>query len=107
MSTRRGLTARKVLSVLTDIPDNASEYGDESCSFDADDDFIPAADEPSSSSEDENMDVNTASTICTTNGVVYFCVFSNCICFLCNVTNIQAQAARKAIWNLTRRIVQC
>ena len=32
MSTRRGLTAREVLSVLTDIPDDVSEYGDESCS---------------------------------------------------------------------------
>ena len=32
MSTRRGLTARKVLSVLTDIPDDVSEYEDESCS---------------------------------------------------------------------------
>ena len=58
-STRRGLTAREVLSVLTDIPDDVSEYGDESCSLDADDDFIPAADESSSSSEHEN--VNAAS----------------------------------------------
>ena len=40
MSTRRGLTAREVLSVLTDIPDDVSENGDESCSLDADDDFI-------------------------------------------------------------------
>ena len=59
MSTRRGLTAREVLSVLTDIPDDVSEYGNESCSLDADDDFISAADESSSSSEDEN--VNAAS----------------------------------------------
>ena len=62
MSTRRGLTAREVLSVLTDIPDDVSEYRDESCSLDADDDFIPAADESSSSSEDEN--VNAASMQC-------------------------------------------
>ena len=55
MSTRRGLTARKVLSVLTDIPENVSEYGDERCSLDVDDDFIPAADESRSSSENENV----------------------------------------------------
>ena len=62
MSTRQGLTAREVLSVLTDIPENVSEYGDESCSLDAVDEFIPAADESSSSSEDENM--NAASMCC-------------------------------------------
>ena len=62
MSTRRGLTAKEVLSVLTDILDDVSEYGDESCSLDADSDFIPAADETSSSSEDEN--VNAASMQC-------------------------------------------
>ena len=62
MSTRRGITAREVLSVLTDIPDDVSEYGDESCSLDADENFIPAADESSSSSEDEN--VNAASMQC-------------------------------------------
>ena len=54
MSTRRGLTARKVLSVLTDIPEDVSEYGDERRSLDVDDEFIPAADESSSSSENEN-----------------------------------------------------
>ena len=59
MSTRRGLTARKVLSVLTDIPENVSKYGDERCSLDVDDDFIPAADESRSLSENEN--VNAAS----------------------------------------------
>ena len=47
MSTKHGLTARKVLSVLTDIPEDVSEYGDEICSLDAD--------KSSSSSEDENM----------------------------------------------------
>ena len=52
-------SAREVLSVLTDIPDDVSEYGDKSCRLVADDDFIPAADESSSSSEDEN--VNAAS----------------------------------------------
>ena len=60
MSTRRGLRAREVLSVLNDIPEDVSEYGDESCNLDADDDFIPEADESSSSSEDEN--VNAAGT---------------------------------------------
>ena len=60
MSTRRGLRAREVLSVLNDIPEDVSEYEDESCSLDADDDFIPEADESSSSSEDEN--VNAAGT---------------------------------------------
>ena len=55
MSTRRGLRATKVLSVLTDISEDVSEYGDERCSFDVDDDFIPAADESSSSSENENV----------------------------------------------------
>ena len=59
MSTRRGFTATEVLSVLTDIPEDVSEYGDESCSLVADNDFIPAADESSSSSEDET--VNAAS----------------------------------------------
>ena len=59
MSTRRGLTAREVLFVLYDIADDVSEYGDKSCSLDADDDFIPAADGSSSCSEDEN--VNAAS----------------------------------------------
>ena len=57
MSTRRGVTAREVLFVLTDSPEEVSEYGDESCSLVADDDFIPAADESSSSSEDENVNV--------------------------------------------------
>ena len=41
--------------MLTDIPEDVSENGDESCSLDADDDFIPAADESSSSSENENV----------------------------------------------------
>ena len=59
MSTRQGRTAREVLSVLTNIPEDASKYGNESYSLDADDNFIPAADESSSSSEDEN--VNAAS----------------------------------------------
>ena len=59
MSTRRGITAREVLSELNDIPDDVSEYGDESCSLDADDDFIPADDESSSCSKYEN--INAAS----------------------------------------------
>ena len=59
MSTRRDLIAREVLSVLTDIPDDVCEYGNKSFILDADDDFIPAADESSSSNEDEK--VNTAS----------------------------------------------
>ena len=59
MSTRRGLAAREVLSVRTDIPEDVSKNGDESCSLDVDYDFIPVADESSSSSEDEN--VNAAS----------------------------------------------
>ena len=62
MSTRRGLTAREILSVLSDIPDDVSEYKDESYSLDEDDDFILAADESSSSSENEN--VNAASMQC-------------------------------------------
>ena len=41
--------------MLTDIPYYVSEYEDESCSLDADDDFIPAADESCSSSENENV----------------------------------------------------
>ena len=45
--------------MLTDIPDNVSEYGNKSCSLDADDDFIPAVDEFSSSSEDENVNVTS------------------------------------------------
>ena len=53
MSTRRGITAREVLSVLNDILDDVSEYGNESCSLDADDNFIPAADKSSFSSEEE------------------------------------------------------
>ena len=55
MSTSRGLTARKILSVLTDIPDVVSEYGNKSCSLNVNDDFTPAADKSSSSSEDENV----------------------------------------------------
>ena len=56
MSARRGLTATKVLSVLTDISEvSVFEYGDERCSLDVDDNFIPAADESSSSSENENV----------------------------------------------------
>ena len=41
--------------MLTDIPDVVSEYGDKSCSLDVEDDFIPAADKSSSSSEDQNV----------------------------------------------------
>ena len=55
MSTKRGLRATKVLSVLTDISEDVSEYLDERCSLDVDDDFIPAPDESSSSSENENV----------------------------------------------------
>ena len=62
MSARRVITAREVLSLLNDIPDDVSEYGNESCSLDADDDFIPAADESSSSNEDDK--VNAASMQC-------------------------------------------
>ena len=59
MSTRRGFTARGVFFVLNDIPDDVSQYGDKNSSLDADYDFIPAADESSSPSKDEN--VNAAS----------------------------------------------
>ena len=59
MSARRVISAREVLSLLNDIPDDMSEYGNESCRLDTDDDFIPAADESSSSNEDEK--VNAAS----------------------------------------------
>ena len=55
MCTRRGLKTREVLSGLTDIPEDVSEYGGESCSLNTDNDFIPAANESSSSSEDENV----------------------------------------------------
>ena len=60
MCTRRSLTAKEVLFVLTDIPDDVSEYGDESCSLHADDNFIPAANESSSSSEEENVNAASA-----------------------------------------------
>ena len=59
MSTRRGLTASEVLFVLTDIPDDVSEFGNESCSLDADDDSIPEADQSSSSREDENVNASS------------------------------------------------
>ena len=59
MSTRRGLKDIELLSMLTDLSDDVSEYGDESCSLDADNNFALAADESSSSSKDEN--VNAAS----------------------------------------------
>jgi len=52
MSTSRGLIPREVLSLLTDIPEDMSDNRDES-NIDADDNFIPAVDETSSSSEDE------------------------------------------------------
>ena len=61
MSTKQVVTAKEVLSMLTDIPENVSECGDESCSLDADDDFIPAADKSNSSSEDKN--VNAANVL--------------------------------------------
>jgi len=51
MSTSRGLIPREVLSLLTDIPEDMSDNRDES-NIDADN-FIPAVDETSSSSEDE------------------------------------------------------
>ena len=57
ISIRRGLTAREILSVLTDIPGDVYKYGDKSCCLDADDDFISPADESSSSTEDENVNV--------------------------------------------------
>ena len=59
MSTSRGLISREVLSLLTDIPDDMSGNRDES-NNDADDNFIPAADETNSSSEDESQDRTAA-----------------------------------------------
>ena len=53
ISKRRGLTTRELLSVLTDIPEDMLDFGVDSCSFDADKDFILAADESSFPSEDE------------------------------------------------------
>jgi len=55
MSTSQGLIPREVLSLLTDIPEDMSDNRDQS-NIDADDNFIPAADETSSSSEDESQD---------------------------------------------------
>jgi len=55
MSTSRSLTPKKVLSLLTDIPEDMSDSRDES-NIDADDNFIPAADETSYSSEGESQD---------------------------------------------------
>jgi len=46
---------REVLSLLTDIPEDISDNRDES-NIDTDDNFIPAAEETSSSSEDESQD---------------------------------------------------
>ena len=54
--TRRDLTPREVLSLLTDVPEDVSEYGDESSIDVVDDDFISAAGEFNSSSEDELQD---------------------------------------------------
>ena len=102
MSTRRGLKAREVLSVLTDIPDDVSEYGDESCTLDADDDFIPATDESSSSSEYEN--VNATSMQCEWSFNVSIFVFFEIGFVFCVRYNIQAQAVCKVIWNLMRRM---
>ena len=69
ISKRRGLTARELLFVLTDIPEDMPDFGVDSCSFDADEDFILAADESSSSNEDEyvnaeNMLYRWSSNIC-------------------------------------------
>jgi len=55
MSASRGLVPREVLSLLTDIPEDVSDNRDES-NIAADDDLIPAADETSSSGEDESQD---------------------------------------------------
>ena len=57
----------------TDIPEDVSEYGDERCSLDVDNDFIPAADESRSSSENEN--VHAASMYCEWSCNVSFFVF--------------------------------
>jgi len=54
-SRARGLMPREVLSLLTDIPEDISDNRDES-NIDTDDNFIPAAEETSSSSEDESQD---------------------------------------------------
>ena len=69
--------------MLTDIPDDVSEYRDESCSLDADDDFIPEADESSSSSEDEN--VNTASMQCEWSCKVSIFVFFQIAFVFCDM----------------------
>jgi len=55
VSTSRGLTPKEILSLLTDIPEDLSDNRDES-NTDADDDFIPAADETSSTSENQSQD---------------------------------------------------
>ena len=104
-STRRGLTAREVLSVLTDIPDDVSEYGDESCSLDGDNDFIPAADESSSSSEDDN--VNAASMQCKWScNVSIFAFFKLYLFFVLgnqdpSISNLQSDLESE------ERMVQC
>jgi len=108
MFTSRGLIPREVFSLLTDIPEDMSDNRDES-NIDADDNFIPAADETSSSSEDE---FKTEQVLCDADGVViclYFCVFQLALIFLCKVkvTEIQPRAVCKVIWKLMRAMVQC
>ena len=52
MTAKRGLTAREVLCVITDIAENVSEYENKGFSLDANHDQIPVTDESNSSSED-------------------------------------------------------
>ena len=72
---------REVLSLLTDIPDDMYGNRDES-NNDADDNFIPAADETNSSSEDESQD-RTAALWCGWCCHVSISVFSNLRLFFC------------------------
>ena len=75
MFTSRGLIPREVFSLLTDIPEDISDNRDES-NIDTDDNFIPAAEETSSSSEDESQD-RIAALWCGWSCHVSVSVFSN------------------------------
>jgi len=104
MSTSRCLIPRDVLSLVTDITEDIFDNRDES-NIDADDNFIPAADETSSCSDDESQDRSFVMRM--EMSCLYFCVFQLAFIFLCKITEIQPRSVCKVIWKLMRTMVPC
>jgi len=93
--------------LLTDIPEDVSEYRDESSLY-ADDDFCPAGDEPSSSSEDESQDITRSMYLMPMElSWLYFCVFQLVFVVFMLANRYPSTSGLQSDLELMRTMIQC